>query len=249
MASIEYITKRIEGKEKEIAKLESKLARIEKAKASGWENNPYSYSEYDLRYCTKDLEAARKALDEYKAKLVAETEKANSRDVKAIIEFIELWKENCRRYYRDTLAKYTEAKEEWYRKDKEHCEWCNNGGWRDPNAKEINKAYNDYRIAFRAKWAGYEMYVKGRRGSFEIDMEKLNKDLEQEGNRKYDFIIERTNAIVGTITDASHLEVGSKGDLNGIIKGTRGKAYVETIGAGGYNIQCFHFRTLIKEIA
>ena len=45
MASIEFITQRIEGKKKEIAKLESKLSRIEKAKASNWENNPYYYGE------------------------------------------------------------------------------------------------------------------------------------------------------------------------------------------------------------
>ena len=78
-------------------------------------------------------------------------------------------------------------------------------------------------------------------------MAKLEKDLDEEANRKYDFIIERTNAIVGEITDASDLEVGAKQDLNGYITGTRGRAKVQTIGAGGYNIQCFHFRTLINE--
>ena len=79
-------------------------------------------------------------------------------------------------------------------------------------------------------------------------LNKLEKDMTQEWNRKYDFIIERTNEIVGQITDASNLNVGAKGDLNGYIIGTKGTAKVQTIGAGGYNIQCFHFRTLINEM-
>lgn len=54
--------------------------------------------------------------------------------------------------------------------------------------------------------------------------------------------------LVGEITDASGLSVGSKQDLNGFIVGTRGTAKVQTIGAGGYNIQCFHFRTLINAV-
>lgn len=45
MASIEYLTKRVEGKKAEIAKLQKKLGRIEKAQASNWENNPYYYHE------------------------------------------------------------------------------------------------------------------------------------------------------------------------------------------------------------
>lgn len=74
------------------------------------------------------------------------------------------------------------------------------------------------------------------------------KDLEQEKLRKYDDIIERTNDIVGKITDASELRVSPKGNLDGFISGEKGKAKVQTIGAGGYNIQCFHFRTLIKPV-
>ena len=84
--------------------------------------------------------------------------------------------------------------------------------------------------------------------SLEAAMQQLEKDLNEEANRKYDFIIERTNAIVGEITDASGLSIGSKQDLNGFIVGTRGTAKVQTIGAGGYNIQCFHFRTLINAV-
>lgn len=92
-------------------------------------------------------------------------------------------------------------------------------------------------------------YLKpyNRERTIEDAMSKLAKDLIEEANRKYDFIIERTNAIVGEITDASGLTVGSKDDLNGYIIGTRGVAKVQTIGAGGYNIQCFHFRTLIHK--
>ena len=78
----------------------------------------------------------------------------------------------------------------------------------------------------------------------------------EEKKRKYDFLVERICAIVGTITDATNLRVGEKGDLNGYIIGTDGEATVQTIGAGGYNDniildsgrhgQIFHYRTIIK---
>ena len=68
-----------------------------------------------------------------------------------------------------------------------------------------------------------------------------------DANAKYDHLIEQVEEITGEITDARQLEIGDKGEINGYIIGKSGKASVQTIGAGGYNIQRFHFRTLVHE--
>ena len=80
------------------------------------------------------------------------------------------------------------------------------------------------------------------------DREDLKKALDQEAEHKYDEIVDKVQKYVGEITNASNLSVGAKGELNGIVNGTEGSARVETIGAGGYNIQCYHFRTLVNPI-
>ena len=61
-------------------------------------------------------------------------------------------------------------------------------------------------------------------------------------------MIDQVSEKIGEITDASHLSIGEKGEINGIIVGTNGKAKIETIGAGGYNIQRYHFRTLVHKL-
>lgn len=271
MASVEFIQKRIDGKEKELAKLTKKLERIRKVEAQNWEDpNPYMYSDYDLRITLKDIEDVQKALEGYKAQMVAETEKANSRNVPAIVEFLNNWKVRMYNFYKSSengLITYFNEKEAL------HDLYGKINGWsyslETASAEQV--AYENARKAFRNKCRGYfekQAYtnrwgkpdhkeVKTRDGEYEWlahytvegtlegALERLEKELTQEWNRKYDFIIERTNKIVGTITDASNLKVGMKGDLNGYIIGTKGVAKVQTIGAGGYNIQCFHFRTLI----
>lgn len=247
MASMEFIQKRIEGKEKEIVKLTKKMERIRKAEATGWEVNPYYYGERDIRITTRELEDAQKALDSYKAQMAAETEKANSRNIPAIVEFLEMWQSRVRESYIEALPRYIEARAEYFAFNKEYCNWFN---YERMNAtpEEIKAKREENRKVekkFKSSWNWITPYIKDKD---QLDLDKLNKDLKKEADAKYDFIIERTNAIVGTITDASNLHIGAKGDLNGYIIGERGTAKVETIGAGGYNIQCYHFRTLIHKM-
>ncbi|MNV67543.1 hypothetical protein D3C71_1603470 [compost metagenome] len=76
----------------------------------------------------------------------------------------------------------------------------------------------------------------------------LEKVLEREKKDKILDLINRINKVVGSIKDASNLSISPTGNINGFIVGDKGKAYIETIGAGGYNIQCYHFRTLVNKV-
>lgn len=257
--TIEALQKRIDGKEKEVKKLESKLGRIKKAQDSGWKINPYYYDESDLRRTNRDLEEAKEALENYKAQMVTEIEKANSRNIPAIIEFLEAWKKRVTEFYLGRFTTYPEAKKQYEKDLKEyHLDY-----WEERKLKrEDYKAWrkreecmNGIKNAFNTAYGCIVPYVSREYNSetrmydlYSFNHDLLAKDLKREAERKYDFIVERTNAIVGTITDASNLKVGEKGDLNGYIYGDKGTVSVQTIGAGGYNIQCYHFRTLINKV-
>ena len=258
MATIEFIEKRIAGKEKELDKLNKKLERIRKVEAQGWKDpNPYYYHESDLKYTLRDIEDAQKALDKYKAELISEQEKAGSRNVPVIIEFLNNWRTRVIEFHTEKFKEYYEEKQrvrELYNssdrtlyevaKDVFHkkCygyyerkDFINR--WGKPDHTDIKVKDGEY------EWLKPYIHEK----NLEECLIKFNKDIDKEWTRKYDFIIERTNAIVGQITDASNLRIGAKHDLNGYIIGTKGTAKVQTIDAGGYNIQCYHFRTLINK--
>ena len=92
----------------------------------------------------------------------------------------------------------------------------------------------------RYKYSGYDLAVY-----------KTEKQLREENEKHaHLFLLDlynRVNAITGEVTDYTNVYLNGPA-LNGIITGKAGKAKIETIIAGGYNIQREHYRVLVHSI-
>ena len=95
------------------------------------------------------------------------------------------------------------------------------------------------------KYAGYEVM----RTSFE--------EIHRENVKSAEALImnlwKRVREIVGENPDWANLWIRQGNEwegavVNGVVRGDSGSADVSTIGAGGYNIQKFHYRTLVHKI-
>lgn len=81
------------------------------------------------------------------------------------------------------------------------------------------------------------------------DKNFLEKLLDQEVVTKKKAFIVKIEEKAGKIQDVKGLYVGVDGSINGIAIGSEGKVEVESILAGGYNIQCLHYRVLVKPLS
>lgn len=85
-----------------------------------------------------------------------------------------------------------------------------------------------------------------RHFSNEVFERKVVELLEKDAESKKASLINLVEKKIGKIVDLKYMTVGSDGSLNGLIIGEDANASVQTIYAGGYNIQCLHYRVLVQ---
>lgn len=233
---------------------------------------PERYEDYlkdcdsEIRRAVYDLEEAETTLMKYQNQLNAakvKADKLSQEKIKVIWDFLEAYEQKLVRWYHRNL----EALKEYHELNSQYCDYSNNRHkymeeegltleqYRE-KLREMNKMQRDAKSMVDP--LTFQLYTLNREtGEYGLDEVKLKEILDKEIDNMYLRMIEQITEKIGEITDASYLSIGAKGDINGIIIGTNGKAKIQTIGAGGYNVgqivntkmgQRFHFRTLIHKL-
>ena len=234
-----------------------------------WSKGP-SFSEAYSAY--RDLGEARNTLNNYIIQLEKMNNFENEEKIEAIWTFLCEWKTKVHNWYLENAKLYLKLKQGY--KDA-RAEWEKGYLEINPEPEKDSIGYSGWRINYRVAGDNFkETYYRninsltiditrliGHYAStsiscneyvyddIKVDEEKLDKILEEEKKAKYQDLVKRVTAVVGNITDAKGLTIGRQhGEINGIVVGDRSKARVETISAGGYNIQVYHYRVLVHEL-
>lgn len=238
----ELLQERISKKEVEITKKENSIVRIQKEIAKLEEQGERFWVESrqdDLRRRNNELKELKEQLEKYLKQLEVEIQKEAKRNVPVITEFVNNWKERATEYYINLIPKYFEEIERLNKLEDEKLEGVVDCWQRHAIRKNI--------------WAEFNMVYgtihQAREKNGRSRLEETLKDMiAKEAVRKYDQLIETVEKITGEIEDCQGLRIDVYGNLNGLVIGKEGKAKVQTISAGGYNIQCYHYRTLVDRI-
>ncbi len=258
MATIEFILNRINSFESQIEKAKVTIERhkknIEKnQKALEKENDTSKHWWYksNINYAEGNISSTLKKIAQLEKKLNDLYEERNRLDAKrdnpVLVQFLNAWKVKVEEYYHNQYNALKENDTEQLYKEYSKCK------------NEVEHKYYEGEISYQdckeelkanlrnfyGKYIDALHYCKSKRNPV-FNEEKFQSELKADWIKKYDMIISRVTEVVGEIKNAD-LYIGLNGELNGIVEGELGKCKVETIGAGGYNIQCFHFRVLVHK--
>lgn len=202
----------------------------------------------ELRSAYQDLKTAQDILEKLKLKLNEVEAFENQEKISVIWDFLEDWRKKVHNYIVDEVKVYQTLKENFYdAQDKYLCEKLgDNYNTRDNYWKICSYKTTFFRLYYLdISPLCKEVYTHN--GNY--DDVKLNRLLDAEVKRRYQDFIKRISEKCGKIIDATNLRMGPKGTIDGVVLGTKAKVKVETIGAGGYNIQCFHYRILVNKLS
>lgn len=247
---INVLQERIEKKQKQVDKIKLKIEKLEKtlnepselakyvkkeygylddrfeSEYSRWENECIDYLSREIKGAKRDLVTNEDTLTKYKNTLEVEIQKANSIDNLPDIfttfmnELVENWDE------------FDIARRDRIKNDVKQLSGLSHLEWRNKRKELIDK----YGINFNDKATETNEHIHEQNVK---DAKNIVLDL-----------MNRVSAKTGEITDFSGLHLASSNQgfliLNGIVVGKEGTARVESILAGGYNIQRLHVRVLVK---
>lgn len=217
---------RIAMKQATIAKKTDWIAKKTRRLDKMNENERF-WAECDVKHWTEDIESATKAIAEIRIRLETYRKQLEG-EVKNEEVFLKEIPESMKKMQ-------TELVEVW-------------DAWDKKRRDELKAFYleNGY-TAFRKKYQNNSDYDFKDKTN-----EQIHKDNERDAKILIMDLYRRVKDITGDVTswDGIHTEVGTWGFtvLNGIVKGKEGICKVESILAGGYNIQRLHVRVLTHEI-
>ena len=224
---------------------------------------------YEVTENLYKLYEVERVANNWEAKLQKEQNKENVEKIPVIWNFLTDWENKTLDWYRENCKEYFELRKN---EKKSVEEYKNSESYK--LSLERWKAYHKYSgeyiiieeflsryysqidsftkviTSFKKEYIQISTFeTKSKIIGYEIDENKLVTEVAKEKLNKYVDLVNRVTKLVGEIQDANNLSIGNQnGELNGIIIGTNGKVRIETISAGGYNIQRFHYRVLIKKI-
>lgn len=228
---IQKANEKIEKKQGTIAKKQALIAKkqsaIEVMKGSDryTEDNIY-WTECDIKYLAQDIARLekeipeiRKTVEKYEKQLAGEIEKEALLTKTMPEEF---------RTLKNTLV------ERWDAFDLERKEFF--------RKKSNEMEYRDFIRQY--KYSAYQL-------AWHTSTEEIHKQNEKDAEHFIIDLYNRVKDITGEVTnwEGIRLTMGNNFPvLEGMVQGKEGKARVETILAGGYNIQRLHIRTLVHSI-
>lgn len=186
----------------------------------------------------------QKTLDTYNKRMSSMVQFEEKPKVEIIWNFLLKWKEQAIEFVRRQALQLKDLKAN---EGKAFKEWIEK--YADGNKDILDHDWRYYSTFGRQYYANiaqitWNVYLPGGK----VNETKLTSMLDRDIKIKYDNIITKVEKFCGNVTDASGLYMGNDGTINGIIIGDEGKAKVETIVAGGWNIQIAHYRVLVHKV-
>ena len=179
--------------------------------------------------------------------------------IEVIETFLQTWKQKALIYYLDLQKEYQEQQKKRYDITEDNLKLITDyAGYKQRYKDELIQEYlkltpNDYRTNNLKAEINYEYLKLWQKRHTKIDLDiisrsqkDIEKILDRELETKRKNLITRIEQKAGNIINASALYIAGNGEINGFIEGTIKTVQVETITAGGYNVQCFHYRVLVK---